>query len=174
MNFIVHDFGNNDKVNTEYLCVNHYGLNHSPKISWNRIKNAKSYALIMLDPKANNNTFIHWYIPYISPFTNTIDKNLEKLNPIFYNNINLLINQNKLKIVQGQNSLNDFNYFGPCAPNNTGFHPYIFTLYALNSIININQNTIKISSISDFESKIGKLNIIMKESIIFNYNYLNQ
>jgi Raf kinase inhibitor-like YbhB/YbcL family protein len=182
MNFQVHDFGDLNKVNNDYLCLNHGGLNHSPKISWYyKNNNCKSFALILEDTKSIGGKFIHWYIPYISNNINQINKqyhdsdliDTNDKNSEFYNKINLLIKNYQIEIFQGLNSLGNNNYFGPCAPNNTGVHPYIFTLYALNKVIIIDQNTIKANNVEDFENKIGQENIITKESISFNYKFKN-
>ena len=166
LNFIVHDFSNNSNmINKKYICKNHNGSNISPKISWNNIKNTKSYALILEDPDAPSGNFIHWYIPYISPEINQIDS------------LNNKSNKNNFitgRIIQCKNSLGEIGYHGPCAPS--GVHRYIFTLYALDGAFNIpsfpvNSCEESIKSSKEFENKlkIKKINILEKKSLIYKY-----
>jgi Raf kinase inhibitor-like YbhB/YbcL family protein len=51
-----------------------------------------------------------------------------------------IIGTNSLPIgaVQGQTGFGSSNYGGPCPPNGTGTHRYIFELYALDTNLNLN------------------------------------
>lgn len=168
-----------DTLEKKHLCINHGGKNITPKISWTSINNAESYALILEDPDAVNGTFIHWYIPYINKNItniNSLNNITNKLSNI--SDINLLNLSNKIKSMKlfyGKNSLNKFEYHGPCAPKDTGIHRYIFHLYALNDIIKINENTIKIDNSGQFEEMLTKsdIKIISKDTIIYKYCYTN-
>ncbi len=167
MNFTVINFGKDN------LCISHNGLNKSPFLRWNKIKDAISYALILEDPDAPNNTFIHWYIPYISPNLNVINSlnNIIITENINLNNINNKIKTNKIKLLQGYNSLDNIGYHGPCNPQTNKYHRYIFTLYALDKIIpNINKN-LKIGSSNDFDNIIfeNNINVLSKEKITYEY-----
>jgi len=156
----------------ENLCKKFNGQNVSPEISWNTIKNAKSYALILEDPNAVGGTFIHWYIPYIS-FDITSIGQLCFLN--INNKLHKIENFNikKNKIIFGKNSLNKIGYTGLCPPIETGLHNYIFTIYALNNILNINKNNNKILDSKMFEDVLikNKIKILDKFSIGYIYKY---
>jgi Raf kinase inhibitor-like YbhB/YbcL family protein len=177
------NFSNNNKIKKEYICTAQQGKNVSPHIKWNKIAGAKSYALIIEDPDAVIGTFIHWYIPYINKdiceidnLNNLINHNSGIVNNINYNKLNDKIKDNKIKIFQAQNSIDEFGYHGPCAPINTGLHRYIFRLYALDNIINLNSDIIKIKNSADFLKKISKIspkiNIIDQGEIQIMYEYM--
>lgn len=77
-------------------------------------ENAKSLALIMVDPDAPGGDFTHWIMWNIPPDTKVIEEN-EWLDGA----------------EQGMNDGGDLGYLGPCPPE--GVHHYQFKLYALNS-----------------------------------------
>ncbi len=120
-----------DTIPTKYACLK-YGKNYSPKISWTPVEGTKAYALILQDLTAHN--YIHWYIPSIHHSLTTI----EELN----NQIPLSIQLNQLptfyqknidiNLKQGMNHTGSYGYFGPCPPQETGKHQYVFYLFALN------------------------------------------
>jgi Raf kinase inhibitor-like YbhB/YbcL family protein len=159
----------------KHLCINHGGKNITPKISWTSINNAESYALILEDPDAVNGTFIHWYIPYINKNIiniNSLNNITNKLSNISDINLQNLSNKIKsMKLFYGKNSLNKFEYHGPCAPKDTGIHRYIFHLYALNNIIKINENTVKIDDSMHFEEILNKSDIKIISKDTFTYKY---
>ena len=177
MNLIINDFNNSLK----YVCKNQGGIGYSPNIKWSSVNNAKSYALIMEDPDAISGNFIHWYIPFISHDINEIHEITN--NNTIYNNINNSINNNdnnlkninlkNIKIFFGKNSADNIGYYGPCAPEGTGIHRYIFTIYALDSIIRINNSTIKISSSDQFLDilKAQNINILSQDTKTYKYQY---
>jgi len=160
-----------DFPNKKYICKKYNGDNQSPVVSWNKIISAKSYALIMEDPDAVGGNFIHWYIPYIS-------KNINKIESLCFinnykNNLKLDIDLNKLSVFFGKNSLDKYGYTGPCPPIGTGLHRYIFTIYALDNILHIDEKNIKISSSKDFENILKKnfIKYIDISKIIHKYEY---
>ena len=173
MNLIVHDFLLNNKINKKYICTNHGGSNITPKISWTKIQNALSYAFIIEDPDTPSGSFIHWYIPYISKDIQEIDHLL--LDSINNLNINKFNKHDSIKIFNGKNSLGELGYHGPCAPNKTGIHRYIFTIYALDNLLEIDKNNIEISDNKNFCNILEKAGIIIlhKQSITFEYSYKN-
>ena len=174
MNLQISDFRKNNIIkNKDYICKNHGGNNILPKISWNKVSNALSYALIMEDIDAN---YIHLNIPYIRNDIEMIDEidtyNINKLNTS-----NIYLNNNQLKKIKlffGKNHTNKFGYFGPCAPDGTGIHRYIYTIYALNGTLPINDDTIDILNSKQFldilESK--NIKILDKDSFMLQYKYL--
>jgi len=97
----------------EYTCD---GRNTNPPLVIESIPHeAKSLAVIMDDPDARNNPFVHWVIWNI-PVTHHIHEGFN----------------------HGVNGINDFGrtrYEGPCPPS--GIHKYHIKVYALNDILNL-------------------------------------
>ena len=173
MNLQIHDLTKNNKINKMYICTNQGGGNISPKISWDNIFGAESYALILEDPDAvMNGTFIHWYIPYIN--NNILEIN--KLNHIFNLKKNYKKSNNikNVELIQGKNTLGEFGYHGPCAPNKVD-HKYTFYIYALDNKLSVNNNILSINDHIHFEEilKNNNIKIIAHDSKSFKYQYMN-
>ena len=113
-------FANNEFIPVKYTCD---GINQSPPLEIEGIpENAKSFAIIVEDPDAPINTWVHWLIWNI-PVTHHIKENSAR----------------------GSQGMNDFGrrfYCGPCPISGT--HHYIFKIYALDTILNLPINTKKI------------------------------
>ena len=174
MNLKINGYKENNKIyNKNYICKNHGGNSKLPKISWEKIDKAESYALILEDIDANN--YIHLYIPYINPNIQKIeDINIENMNRLKNKMFHLTNNDlSKINVLFGKNYKDYFGFFGPCAPKNTGIHRYVFRLYALDSILQINDDTIKIQSSNDFENKLKNHNIhiITKTNFTLKYEF---
>lgn len=115
-------FTNNQKIPTKYTCDGE-GIN--PPLQFSDIpENSKSLALICNDPDAPSGSFVHWLIFNISPKTNQIGENSPPEEAI-----------------QGLTSLGRPGYVGPCPPSGT--HRYIFSLYALDIMLEREANTDK-------------------------------
>lgn len=166
---------NKNKINKKYICKKHDGEDICPEIEW-KIKNnnnIKSYSLIFEDITVG---YIHLYIPYIHKNIRKIESfsNLS-FEDILKNNSKLTIIPNKIleevKMYIGKNTIGENKYHGPCAPDGTGIHTYIFRLYALDGIMNINS----IKSSSEFKAilKKNKINIIDYAEKEFHYSYKN-
>jgi Raf kinase inhibitor-like YbhB/YbcL family protein len=173
MNLTIHNFLLNKKINKKYICEKQGGSNLTPEISWTKVKNTVSYAFIIEDPDAYPSTFIHWYIPYISKDIQKIDSLL--LSGIHNLDINNFNKHDSIKLFNGKNTLDQFGYHGPCAPNGTGIHRYIFTIYSLNSLLKITENNIQIKDSSDFCNILERegITILNQDSITFSYSYKN-
>jgi len=52
-------FNNNEIIPLKHTCQ---GLKTSPQLSWNTVRGAKSYVLIVEDPDAPGRTFTHWIV----------------------------------------------------------------------------------------------------------------
>ena len=175
MNLTIYNFIKNNKIIHKYICKPQLGNNISPKISWNKVNDTKSYALVFEDPNAVGHTFIHWYIPYISPDILEIDQldmnDIGNFNLLNFNSINL----NKIKIFQGKNGSKKIGYHGPCAPENSGEHNYIFTIFALDDILHIDNNIISIYDSNNFRDILSKnnINILNSDTKSFKYRYMN-
>lgn len=93
----------------------------SPRLDWGNIpEGTKSIAIIMDDPDAPRDTWVHWVIYNIRPDINGLDENLPP---------NEVLNDGSL---QGSNSWGSIGYGGPCPPR--GVHRYFFKIYALDSL----------------------------------------
>ena len=87
-------------------------------------ENTKSLVLIMDDPDALaavGKIWVHWMIANISPNVTIIRENTIPIDSI-----------------QGENDFNETGYGGPAPPDKE--HTYNFTIYALNSILDIKKN----------------------------------
>jgi len=115
-------FTNNQKIPSKYTCD---GKSINPPLQFLDIpENSKSLALICDDPDAPSGSFVHWLIFNISPKTNQIGENSPPREAI-----------------QGLTSLGRPGYVGPCPPSGT--HRYIFSLYALDTKLEIEKDTDK-------------------------------
>ncbi len=114
------DFKDNEFIPSVYTCE---GENISPQIDFYDVpSDAQSLVLIMDDPDTSMGTFNHWIMWNISPETKTISQN-----------------SIPLKATCGLNSANKKGYIGPCPPSGT--HRYFFKLYALNTTLNLSENS---------------------------------
>jgi Raf kinase inhibitor-like YbhB/YbcL family protein len=104
----------------EYTCD---GKDINPPLSIAHVPaEAVSLALVLRDPDAPSGTFIHWVIWNIDPKTKTIEENSVPAGAI-----------------QGLTTDKRNYYVGPCPPSGT--HRYVFTLYALDTGLSLNEST---------------------------------
>ena len=119
------DFENGSQIPVEYTCD---GENISPALYWSGIpERTKSIVLIMDDPDAPMKTFVHMVLFNIPANLNRLPKGIP---------------QNEKFNKEIQFGLNDFgkaNYGGPCPPSGT--HRYIFRIYAIDKILDIDPGT---------------------------------
>ncbi len=113
-------FANNKLIPAKYTCD---GDNVNPPLQIAGIPaSAKSLALIVDDPDAPHKTFVHWVVWNIPPSTTSIDENS----------------------VPGEEGKNDFGkkgFGGACPPSGT--HHYHFKVYALDMMLNLQDNATK-------------------------------
>ena len=108
-------FSNNSKIPAKYTCD---GENISPALLISGVPpSAKSLLLILDDPDAPGGTFNHWVVWNMPATTAEIKEG----GPI--------------QGTEGMNSGGQNGYFGPCPPSGT--HRYIFKLYALDNVLNL-------------------------------------
>ncbi|NON61898.1 YbhB/YbcL family Raf kinase inhibitor-like protein [Acidianus sp. RZ1] len=110
-------FKNEDIIPRKYTCD---GEDYSPSLSWNKVSNASSYAIIVEDPDAPGGVFIHWIIYNIKE--NSLPENVPKKEKTDFG-------------IQGINDFDNIGYNGPCPPRGHGFHRYYFNVYALSQDI---------------------------------------
>jgi len=109
-------FGENEFIPKIYSCD---GAKRSPPLSISEVPpDTKTLALIMEDPDAPDNTFIHWTMWNIPPDSKELEEGVVPDG-----------------IMEGANSGGSTGYYPPCPPVST--HRYIFTLYALDSRIDL-------------------------------------
>ncbi len=117
LNISCNAFNDNGLIPKKYTCD---GININPSFKISFIpQNAVSISIIMEDPDAPINTWIHW-VAWNIPIMHLIPENMKL----------------------GINGLNDFSkhfYCGPCPLNGT--HRYVFKFFALDTILNLHPNT---------------------------------
>ena len=118
--------------------------NINPQLDINDIPpKTKSLLLIIEDPDAPKEPFIHWILFNIAKDIKTIDENSAPGN-------------------QGRNDFGNNKYDGPCPPSGT--HKYIFKLYALNCLLDLKTGVSK-----QLLSKTLKDTMIIEETDCFGY-----
>jgi Raf kinase inhibitor-like YbhB/YbcL family protein len=122
-------FENNSTVPIKYTCS---GDDVSPPLSWTiGPQNTKSFALICEDPDAPGGTFVHWIIFNIQESSRGLNENI--------------LNEPTLNTgaFQGKNGFGTVGYAGPCPPLGNSPHHYVFTLYALDTVLDITAGATK-------------------------------
>jgi len=119
-------FKNGEVIPDKYACN---GLNISPSLEWENISGTVEYAIICDDPDAPSGTWTHWVIFNIPP---TITKFAE-----------WIMDREELEngAKQGLNDFGTVGYRGPCPPDGT--HRYYFTVYALDTKIQLHSKSTK-------------------------------
>jgi Raf kinase inhibitor-like YbhB/YbcL family protein len=144
MKLISPAFESGKKIPAKYTCD---GDNINPPLQIKEVpKEAKSLVLIMDDPDAPSNTWIHWTVWNINP----------KTAEILENNV-------PQGAIEGITSFGDIGYGGPCPPSGT--HRYFFKLFALDAYLELKPG----ASLQDLKSKMGN-HILAKTELIRLYN----
>ena len=113
-------FAQDEAIPLQFSCD---GDDLSPELAWAGIpEGAASLVLIMDDPDAPVGTWDHWLLFDMPP-------DLEGLA------------QGATAGTEGNNSLNQTGYGGPCPPGGT--HRYFFKLYALDTALDLPTGTAK-------------------------------
>jgi Raf kinase inhibitor-like YbhB/YbcL family protein len=107
------------------------GQNLSPELNWKGVPSkTKSFALIVEDPDAPTQTWVHWVIFNIPVKPKDAMGNTYELLEGFPRD-----EKTREGITQGANDFKKIGYDGPCPPN--GLHRYYFKLYALDRVLNL-------------------------------------
>ncbi len=113
------EFGSMQKIPKKFSCQ---GKSINPTLHIKNIpEKAKSLALIMDDPDAPKQTFVHWVIFNI-PFVEEIK-------------------EDSIPGLEGVNTAGEIGYFPPCPPS--GSHRYYFKLYALDCELSLEEGITK-------------------------------
>ena len=120
-------FNNGSAIPSKYTCD---GQDVSPPLNWSGAPSGtKSFALIADDPDAPVGTWVHWVAWNIPATAAGLKEALEK---------NAALTDGTR---QGLSDFKRAGYGGPCPPSGT--HRYMFKLYALDTVIDLDQTTTK-------------------------------
>ncbi len=112
-------FQNEGMIPLKYTCD---GSNINPPLDIEHIpEQAKCLVLIVDDPDAPINTWVHWLVWNI---------------PVTHH-----IKENEIHGIEGINDFQKHHYGGPCPPSGT--HRYFFKVYALGELLNLPATTKK-------------------------------
>lgn len=128
-------FANGETIPTVHTCS---GDGISPELTWNEPPaGTKSFALIMDDPDASG--FTHWIIYNIPADRRGLAEDIETGREL------------EDGIFQGLNGVAVFGYMGSCPP---ALHHYSFRLYALDTLLDMNQGAGKMLLVPAMEGHI--------------------
>ncbi len=114
-------FENDGEIPEKYTCN---GDDMIPPLEISGVPSgAKSLALILEDPDAPKGTWYHWIKWNMPPDTKKIDEGEEPMG------------------VGGEGTSGNLSYEGPCPPS--GKHRYIFNVYALDIILELDEGSTK-------------------------------
>lgn len=126
------EFGSMQKIPKKFSCQ---GKSINPPLYIHNIPDkAKTLALIMDDPDAPNQTFVHWILFNISLIKE--------------------IKEDSAPGVEGVNTAGEIGYFPPCPPS--GSHRYFFKLYALDCTLSLEEGATKEALLEAMEGHILK------------------
>lgn len=124
-------------IPSQYACD---GENINPMFEISGVQAyTKSLVLIMDDPDATGGrTWDHWLVFNISPDISIIQANSVPAGAKEGSETKVL-----LPSKQGRNSWNNNNYGGPCPPQFSNPHRYMFKMYALDVVFNFSSGATK-------------------------------
>jgi Raf kinase inhibitor-like YbhB/YbcL family protein len=135
-------FSHNGMIPAAYTCD---GENKVPDLTWSGApEGTQSYALIVDDPDAPSKVWVHWVVYNIPASVNKIDA------------------RNSQQYPAGLNDFGKKTYGGPCPP--AGTHRYHFTLYALDTTLNLSDTPKKEQVLAAMEG-----HILSKVTLIGRY-----
>lgn len=115
------EFQNNNQIPVKFSCQ---GQGVNPELLISDVPEfTKSLVLILDDPDAPNGTFTHWIVANMPPEILRIDENSVPPG------------------IQIINTTGNINFVAPCPPS--GNHHYIFELFALDAVLNIDENILR-------------------------------
>ncbi|WP_247009096.1 YbhB/YbcL family Raf kinase inhibitor-like protein [Halorientalis litorea] len=118
-------FANGETIPTKHTGD---GADVSPPLSLAGVPGAiASLALVVDDPDAPDGTFVHWLLWGLPPETREIPEHVPQARRV----------PSLGDARQGTNGFGELGYRGPRPPEGDGPHTYRFTLYALDSTVNV-------------------------------------
>lgn len=122
MQILSPEFEDGDSIPPMYTCQ---GEDISPPLEIIDVpEDAKSLALIVDDPDAPGRTWVHWLVWNIPPDIEVIEEDVPPEGSVL-----------------GTNDFDKLEYGGPCPP--TGTHRYFFKLYALDTVLDLEEGANK-------------------------------
>jgi Raf kinase inhibitor-like YbhB/YbcL family protein len=142
-------FSHNGSIPTQYTCD---GENISPALEWSDIPTGtNSFALIVDDPDAPAKVWVHWILFNIPDTVQSLNEGT-----------------NEGPFTQGSTDFNGKQgYGGPCPPSDT--HHYHFTLYALDTLLDLPAGTHKEELLKAMDG-----HILEKTTLIGTYQHKNK
>ena len=114
-------FGDQESIPVRYCMPGAGGKNISIPLQWSEVpQGVKSFAVSVIDPHPVANNWIHWLVINIPADTRSL--------PEGASGSNMPGGAKEL-----QNSFGKPGYGGPQPPKGTGEHPYVVTVYALDT-----------------------------------------
>lgn len=117
-------FADGERIPTRHTCE---GANASPELSIEQVPaGTESLALVFDDPDAPRaEPWVHWLCWNLAPATTTIPEGIPHGDSVLDG------------ASQGQSDSGPIGYAGPCPPVGHGVHRYRFTLYALDTDLDV-------------------------------------
>lgn len=126
-------FVNNGKIPSIYTCD---GEDVNPPLEFENVpEEATSLSLIVTDPDAPGKTWVHWMVFNISPHVTKIYEDSVPSGSFI-----------------GMSDFGNANYGGPCPPK--GVHRYVFSLYALDKVLDMSEDTTRVEAENAMEGHI--------------------
>jgi Raf kinase inhibitor-like YbhB/YbcL family protein len=115
-------FGEGEIIPQQFTCD---GSDLSPQLDWTSVpQGSQSLALIVDDPDAPIGTWVHWVLFDLPPDLVSLPEGASGTG------------------TQGTNSFKKLTYGGPCPPKGSP-HRYYFKLYALDTLMNLEEGASK-------------------------------
>ena len=112
----------------DFACT---GDNKSPQLDWSEPPaGTKSFAIVFNDPDASSRGFVHWVVYNIPGDARSMPAEVPAA-PVIHDTA-----------VHGSNSWGRTDYGGPCPPEGST-HNYVFTLYALDVLLELKPGAAK-------------------------------
>lgn len=125
------DFNNKGFIPDVNACE-FLGSDKSPQLSFsNAPSGTKSFALIMFDPDAPGNSFVHWVVFNIPVDFPVLEQDISRDTATLENGTK-----------QGTNGTGQIGYLGPCPPPGET-HRYVFNVFALDTVLDLESSATK-------------------------------
>jgi len=109
------------KIPVQYVMTGAGGKNISLPLAWQDLPaGTKSLALSIVDPHPVAQNWVHWLVINLAAIVSSIGEGASR-------------KKMPAECLELKNSFGDIGYGGPQPPRGSGEHPYVVTLYALNT-----------------------------------------
>lgn len=117
------NFTEGQRLPVDFTCD---GKDHSPQLSWDNVPSGvKSFSIICDDPDAPSKTWVHWIVFNIPSSVNEVPEGVLKSD------------LNVMGALLGRNDFKRLEWGGACPPKGHGVHHYNFTVYALDTTLDL-------------------------------------